>query len=335
MTTPIKVSPTEEGIRLHRWFGRHYPGLNQGELRKLCRTGQIRVNSLRCKGNEFLRDGDVIRVPPSAQSAQKKETRDKRVDTGEKFSLRDLENLRRNIIHNDADIVVFNKPAGLAAQGGTGIKKSLDKMAAALFPFDTVLLVHRLDRETSGIIVLAKNQSAAQKLAAQFQDKTARKEYLALIEGSVSPKAGLIDNFMVKGRVLDEAQAEEFKKQTNTRPQRAITKYEVLNELPGIVSWMRFVPLTGRTHQLRLHAAFSLGAPIVGDELYGNLEKKDPGNISAVEENLKSLINSNNLFLFAHRLTFRHPGTGKIITLKAELPDFMRGPIKFLEFLEP
>ena len=340
---PIKVSPTEDGIRLHRWFGRHYPGINQGELRKLCRTGQIRVNSLRCKGNEFLRDGDQIRVPPNAANARREEgTRlrqgfggqEGKRESGERFSLRDLEDLRRRIIHSDADIVVFNKPAGLATQGGTGIKKSLDKMAAALFPFDTVLLVHRLDRDTSGVIVLAKNQMAAQTLSAQFQDKTAQKEYLALLSGSLQKKSGVIDNFMVKGRVLDADDAEELKRDTGVRAHRAITKYKVLNELPGVVSWVWFMPMTGRTHQLRLHSAFSLCAPIVGDELYGAPEK-DPGNISAVEQNLKSLINSNNLFLFAYRLTFRHPGTGKMMTIKAELPNFMRGPIKFLEFTVP
>ena len=333
MAEPVKISPTEDGIRLMRWFGRHYPKLSMGEFRKLCRTGQIRINAGRCRGNEILSSGDIIRIPPGAAAANTKEHKPK-PNSGEKFSLQDLEYLRKTIIHNDADIVAFNKPAGLATQGGTGIKKSLDKMAAALFPFDTILLVHRLDKETSGIIIMAKNQHAAQMLAKEFQDKTASKVYLALLAGSVSPKQGTIDNYMVKGHVLSDEEARDYYKTTGIKPQRAITKYDVLNELSGVVSWVRFMPLTGRTHQLRLHAAASLAAPIVGDELYGNKEP-ELGSKSRVSENLQSLIKSNNLFLCAHRLTFRHPGTGKIMTLSAELPEFMRSVISFLEFEVP
>ncbi|MDR1206807.1 MAG: RluA family pseudouridine synthase [Rickettsiales bacterium] len=330
MIEPVKISPTEDGIRLMRWFGRHYPRISQGEFRKLCRTGQIRINAGRCRGNEILQKGDVLRIPPVAEYAKRTESKEQKTNSGVKFSLADLEQLRKIIIHDDADIVAFNKPAGLAVQGGTGIKKSLDKMAAALFPHDTMLLVHRLDRETSGVIVMAKNQRAAQALAAEFQERSASKVYLALLAGNVSPKRGVIDNFMVKGRIFDSEEAEAFRKENRTKPQRAVTKYEVLNEIPGLVAWVRFSPMTGRTHQLRLHSAYSLGAPIVGDELYG-LEKKEGKS----DGNLQSLINSNSLFLFACQLTFRHPGTGKIMTLRAELPAYMRGVAKFLEFEIP
>ena len=158
MINPEQVSPTEDGVRLGRWFGRHYPGLTFPEFRRLCRTGQIRVNSGRCKGIEVLRAGDIIRIPPDAASKKKAGSETSKPESGDKFSMADLEMLRRCIIHNDEDIVVFNKPAGLAVQGGTGIKKSVDKIAAALFPYDTVLLVHRLDRETSGVLDVYKRQ---------------------------------------------------------------------------------------------------------------------------------------------------------------------------------
>ena len=170
----LEISKVDDGTRLLRWFLRQFPSMPQREFYKLCRGGQIRVNSKRVKGQEILRTGDAVRVPPTvagyAVAPQKK------TESGNRFSLSDLEQLRQCIIHSDDDIVVFNKPAGLAVQGGTGIKKSVDKMAAALFPYDKISLVHRLDRETSGLLVVAKNQRAAQVLAEQFQNKTAHKE---------------------------------------------------------------------------------------------------------------------------------------------------------------
>jgi 23S rRNA-/tRNA-specific pseudouridylate synthase len=188
---------------------------------------------------------------------------------------------------------------------------------------------------------MAKNQRAAKALAAEFQSRAAGKVYLALLAGNIPEKRGIIDNYMIKGRIFDAEEAEAFCKETvlcqgsgrqaRAKPQRAVTKFEVLNELPGVATWVRFSPMTGRTHQLRLHSAYSLQAPIVGDELYG----KEEGRSRIADGSLQSLIDGNNLFLFAYQLTFRHPGTGKIMTLRAELPDFMRGIVKFLEFEVP
>ena len=316
----IKISSVESGTRLLRWFIRHYPGMLQRDFYKLCRGGQIRINSSRCKGTEILRDGDMIRVPPTLQSYQKVN----KTETGEKYSLSDLEELRKCIIHNDNDIVVFNKPAGLAVQGGTGIKKSVDKMAAALFPYDKISLVHRLDRETSGLLVVAKNQKAAQILSNQFQNKTAYKEYLALLHGTVAEKSGTIDNYVAKGRVFDDAD----KVPTGVQTQRAVTEYKVLGEASGLLTWILFKPKTGRTHQLRLHSAYSLKAPIVGDDLYGITRDK-------LDDVFGSVLTTKKLFLFAYKITFVHPSTGKIFTLRADVPEFMQSVIKFLEFSLP
>lgn len=319
----VEVSKVEEGTRLLRWFLRHYPSMPQREFYRLCRGGQIRVNSKRVRGTEVLCAGDAVRIPPTiacyAQVGAKK------TESGDHFTLEDLEVLRKCIIHNDADIVVFNKPAGLAVQGGTGIRKSVDKMAAALFPYDKISLVHRLDRETSGILVVAKSQKAAQILSGQFQSKTAHKEYLALLAGEVSPKYGVIDNYMLKGQVFDSPA--RLKNGSGPRPQRAITEYAVLTCAAGCVSWVRFLPKTGRTHQLRLHSARSLNAPIVGDSLYGGRQISDGA--------LASLLKTNNLFLFAYKLTFQHPSTGRMMTLRATVPDFMQPVMKFLEFKLP
>ncbi|HNY25007.1 MAG TPA: RluA family pseudouridine synthase [Alphaproteobacteria bacterium] len=322
MQKPVEVYKTEDGTRLLRWFLRHYPGLSTSEFYKLCRGGQIRINSSRCRGQEILRAGDVVRVPPTfVQYTQEKI---KKTESGNRFSLEDLEKLRRCIIHNDEDVVVFNKPAGLAVQGGTGISKSVDKMAAELFPYDKISLVHRLDKETSGVLIVAKNQKAAQILATEFQDKTAQKEYLALLIGGVSPKSGVIDNLMIKGGIVEN----DEKLPDGVKPYRAITEYKVISEMSGILSWVSFFPRTGRTHQLRIHSAFSLGAPIVGDTVYGRNHKK-------IDDTLNSLLATKNLFLFAYKLSFRHPRTGKIMTIRAELPEFMRPVIKFLEFKIP
>ena len=319
----IEISKVEDGTRLLRWFLRQFPAMPQREFYKLCRGGQIRVNSKRVKGQEILRAGDAVRVPPTIMSYAQE--RQKKTESGDRFSLEDLEKLRRCIIHNDDDIVVFNKPAGLAVQGGTGIRKSIDKMAAALFPYDKVSLVHRLDKETSGVLVVAKNQRAAQFLADAFQNKKAHKEYLALLNGNVNPKTGTIDNFMLKGQVFDTPT--RLNNGTGPRPQRAITDYKVLSNATSDLSWVQFSPKTGRTHQLRLHSAFSLNAPIVGDDLYGRRQNTDSV--------LQSMLATNNLFLFAYKITFQHPGTGRMMTLRATVPDFMLPVMKFLEFKMP
>lgn len=323
MADLIFISQVEEGTRLLRWFLRHFPGMHQRDFFKLCRGGQIRVNSKRVKGQEILRAGDAIRIPPTMSGFVQDVS--KKTESGDRFSLADLEVLRKCIVHDDADIVVFNKPAGLAVQGGTGIRKSVDKMAAALFPYDKISLVHRLDKETSGLLVVAKNQKAAQFLADAFQNKKAHKEYLALLNGDVSPKQGVIDNYMLKGRVFDDGG--RVNNGTGQRPQRAITEYSVLSHVAGCGTWVRFAPKTGRTHQLRLHSALSLRAPIVGDSLYG----RD----SDVGAELKSVLTTNNLFLFAYKLTFQHPATGKMLTFRATVPDFMLPVMKLLEFKLP
>ena len=323
MADTIFVSKVEDGVRLQRWFLRQFPSLPLREFYKLCRGGQIRVNSKRVKGQEILRIGDAVRVPPTL--ANYANVAKQKTESGDLFTLADLEKLRKCIIHNDDDIVVFNKPAGLAVQGGTGIKKSIDKMAAALFPYDKIALVHRLDRETSGILVVAKNQKAAQNLAEQFQNRNAHKHYVALLNGDVKDMAGTIDNWVLKGQVFDNPG--RLNNGTGQRPQRAVTEYKVLGRAADCVTWVQFSPKTGRTHQLRLHSAFTLNAPIVGDDLYGGRVKKGGP--------LSTMLETNNLFLFAYKLTFQHPSTGRMMTMQAEVPEFMVPVLKFLELQLP
>lgn len=322
MAELITVSSVEDGTRLLRWFLRHFPSMPQREFYRLCHGGQIRLNSKRCKGTEILREGDAVRIPPTIREytvAPKKKD-----ETGEQFSLSDLEQLRLSIIHNDDDIVVFNKPAGLAVQGGTGIRKSIDKMTAALFPYAKVSLVHRLDMETSGLLVVAKTQHAAQVLSREFQTKNAHKEYLALLNGDIREDRGVIDNYLLKGRVFDSPARENG---TGARPHHAITEYRVLARASGMLTWVLFMPHTGRTHQLRMHSAFSLNAPIIGDDLYGRGHDMDIG--------LRSVLNTNNLFLFAYKITFQHPSTGRMVTFRAPIPEFMKPVMNLLELPLP
>ncbi len=324
MAELVTVSLVEDGTKLMRWFMRKFPAMPNRDFFKLCRGGQIRVNSARVDSNRVLRAGDVVRIPPTISMYAKRENI-KKTESGSAFSMSDLEKLRKTIVYNDDDLVVFNKPAGLAVQGGSGIRKSIDKMAAALFPYDKISLVHRLDMDTSGLLVVAKNQKAAQVLANAFQAKTAHKEYLALLNGSVSPKQGVIDNYMVKGQVFDSA--DRINGGVGQKPQRAITEYRVLSDAGNHVSWVLFSPRTGRTHQLRIHSAFSLNAPIVGDDLYGRNKKIDTG--------LETILATNKLFLFAYKITFHHPRTNKLVTVRAEVPDFMKSVMNFLEFQLP
>lgn len=322
MADAITVSQTEDGVRLLRWFLRHFPSMPQREFYRLCRGGQIRVNSRRVHDQEILRTDDVVRIPPTVAGYT---VRPKKTESGDNFTLADLEELRKCIIHSDDDIVVFNKPAGMAVQGGTGIRKSVDKMATALFPYDKISLVHRLDRETSGLLVVAKNLRAAQNLTAAFQAKTAHKEYLALLNGDVKPARGTIDDYMIKGQVFDSPA--RTNNGTGQRLQRAITEYQVLATAGEHLSWVLFSPKTGRTHQLRVHSAMVLNAPIVGDALYGSGRN--------APDALGEIMATNNLFLLAYQLTFQHPTTGRVMTFRAVPPAFMTQIMEFFEFQLP
>jgi 23S rRNA pseudouridine955/2504/2580 synthase len=222
-------------------------------------------------------------------------------DADVKFSSDELESLRKRIIHEDNDIVAFDKPAGLAVQAGGGIRKSLDRMAAALFPNDSALLTHRLDRDTSGVLVLAKNRGAAQKITQAFASKEIRKEYVAALAGSVPKKKGVI-NSPVNGK-------------------SAITEYEVMGGLKNVLTFVKFYPMTGRKHQLRIHSARVLGAPIIGDGIYG---------CHKADKRLEAAVSPGKLYLLAHKMTFPHP-SGKSLAIMAEIPEWMAETARLCE----
>lgn len=313
----ITVTADEAGIRLDRWFRRHYADLGHGRLEKLLRTGQIRVDGGRSKSSTRLEAGQVIRVPPlgtsntaSAGSAPAKRPSPK-LDPAEEKALMAM------VIHRDDDVLALNKPPGLAVQGGSGLKQHLDAMLDGLrFGLhDRPRLVHRLDKDTSGVLVLARNAFAATKLAEAFRGRDAQKIYWALVVGAPRPKTGkIVSDLEKRGERGNQKMME-----TEAGGQRAITEYAVIDEAGDRVTWLELRPQTGRTHQLRVHCA-SLGTPILGDGKYGGREAFVDG-----------LTGPQSLHLHARGLTIPHPRSGTL-TLKADLPRTMLTTWKFLGF---
>jgi 23S rRNA pseudouridine955/2504/2580 synthase len=304
------VAASEGPLRLDRWFKRHYPGLGHGRLEKLLRTGQIRVDGRRARASDRLAAGQQIRVPPLAEPPR---------ENTRPIAPEDAARLQRLVLHRDAAVIVLDKPSGLAVQGGTRAERHLDGLLDALrFDCDErPRLVHRLDKETSGVLVIARTAAAAAFLARAFRDRAAGKLYWALVAGRPQAAAGRVDLALAKGlrkggeRVRPDA--EEGK--------RAISRYRVVDSAGERASWLALVPLTGRTHQLRAHCA-AIGAPIVGDFKYGG---------AAAE--LAGLPATRQLHLHARALVLPHP-LGGTLRVTAPLPPHMRQSWAFFGFAE-
>lgn len=261
------VKPGEADQRLDRWFKRHYPTLGHGHLAKLLRTGQVRVDGKRAKASQRLEAGQAIRIPPmdAAHAVAGKAATGKPKERDPETS----EMLRRAVLHRDADVLAINKPAGLAVQGGTGTTKHVDGALDGL-KFDAderPRLVHRLDKDTSGVMLLGRSQKAARRLAEAFKAKSAMKIYWALVVGEPKPSAGTIEGAIAK---LPGRAGEKMAIDPETG-KRAVTRYVTVERLGGKVTWLALFPVTGRTHQLRVHMA-ELGTPILGDGKYGGAE---------------------------------------------------------------
>lgn len=310
----LAVAPDEAEMRLDRWFQRRFPGLGHGRLEKLLRTGQVRIDGARARANSRLATGQTIRVPPLDLTARAT------ADTAAPAPLaeKDVAMLRDSILHRDPLVLVLNKPPGLPVQGGSGVERHIDGMLDALrFEADErPRLVHRLDRDTSGILVLGRTRKAASDLAAAFRERTARKIYWALVAGVPSPRQGKIDLPLAKivgpggERMMEDDEAGK----------RAITLYSVLETAGRKAAWLAMMPLTGRTHQLRAHCAF-LGTPIVGDGKYGGERAFLTGAVS------------RKLHLHARAIDMPHPAGGRL-RVRAPLPSHMRQTWKLLE-LDP
>lgn len=260
------VAEAEEGIRLDRWFKRHYPAVSHGRLEKLLRTGQIRIDGARAKSNDRLQPGQIVRVPPIESDATRP------VKQATPIPDRDVRFIRSLVLRKEPGFFVLNKPAGLAVQGGSKTTRHLDALLPALAEKgeERPRLVHRLDRDTSGAIVIARSAAAAAELAALFRSKAVTKIYWALVHGVPSPRVGTIDVPLAKegGRGNERMEPQE---EDSEAGQRAITHYEVISNVAHKFAWVALMPVTGRTHQLRAHLA-AIGHPIGGDPKYGQPE---------------------------------------------------------------
>ena len=264
----LEIAPEDGDQRLDRWFRRHYPDLGHGRLEKLLRTGQIRVNGKRARAGTRLEAGDRVRVPPlpdPGESREGREGRARRPATTPDDA--DAEMVRAAVIYRDDAMIALNKPPGLPVQGGSRVGRHLDGMLAAL-RFDAAeppRLVHRLDRDTGGVLLLARHAAAARELTALFRTRRLRKLYWALVTGVPKPAQGRIDAPLAKR----ETGAGERMVAAADGGQRAVTDYAVVETAGRKLAWLALMPRTGRTHQLRAHTASVFGHPIVGDGKYG------------------------------------------------------------------
>ena len=309
------VSAEEADTRLDRWFRRHYPQLTQGALQKMLRTGQVRVDGKRAEAATRLAAGQAVRIPPLPEGPAPVPKERAAV------SERDAAALQRMLLHRDRHVLILDKPPGLAVQGGPGITRNLDAMLDALRfeAEERPRLVHRLDRDTSGVLVLARTAAAAAFLAKAFRGRDVQKTYWAVVVGEPPGREGVIDLALVKEggprgertHAVDDPRAGV----------RAITEFRVLDSAKRRVAWLELRPLTGRTHQLRVHCAEGLGTPILGDGKYGGAAAHLEGLPGA-------------LHLHARALRLPHPDGGWV-EASAGLPTHMAETFRFFGFEAP
>ncbi len=315
--THRKIKADEADLRLDRWFKRHYPGLGHGRLEKMLRKGQVRVDGKRAKGNTRLEAGQEIRVPP--MEATDKDAKAKPKAAQYQMTAEEAKALQDRVLHIDEQVIVIDKPAGLAVQGGSKTTKHLDAMLDALrFEKDEApRLVHRLDKDTSGVLVLARTAKAATSLTKAFRTKDVRKLYWAAVTPSPKMDKGKINAPLIKmpaGSGEKVVVDEEFGK-------KAQTYFQVVEQAAKTAAWLVMEPVTGRTHQLRVHCLM-LDTRIVGDGKYGGTEAFALGKEIA-----------SQLHLHARGIRFPHPN-GKLIEVFAPLPEHMKRTWSFLGFDE-
>ena len=318
----LTVRPDEADQRLDRWLRRHFPHVSQGRIEKLCRKGEIRVDGGRVKPSTHVVPGQQIRVPPLPVIEALPVT----PRTG--IAPEDAEMIRAAVIYRDDDLIVLNKPAGLPSQGGSGVTRHIDGLAGALtFDLDEKpRLVHRLDKDTSGVLLMARTQRVASALTAAFRLRETRKIYWAVVAGVPHPQMGTIRYGLMKagghgakgeGEKMVCIHPDEIA--TTDGALRATTDYAVLSVLGRRAAWVALAPITGRTHQLRAHMA-ELGNPIIGDGKYGGSGQENLGDGWGAQ--LGGDI-SRKMHLHARLLRIAHPVTGRVLTFTAALPPHM------------
>lgn len=309
----FRVAADDDGIRLDRWFQRHLPDIGFNSVSRWARTGQLRVDGARAAPGDRVAEGQTIRVPPAepkaAESAKPKRVRPQLTDDQIAFA-------QSLVIHRDAQAIVINKPPGLATQGGTKTDDHVDGLLDALeYELDQrPKLVHRLDKDTSGALLIARTARSAAHFAKAFSSRTARKVYWAIVMGVPSIEDGMVELPIAKqpGTGGEKMHVDE----EEGLPARS--RYRVIERAGNRAAWVELQPYTGRTHQLRVHMA-AIGHPIVGDGKYGGKEAFLSGTIS------------RKMHLHARRIRVDHPDGGRV-DVRAELPDHFAASLTSLGF---
>ena len=308
----IVVADGDAGLRLDRWFKQHYPSVGHSYLQKLLRTGQVRLDSKRVEANARLEAGQEIRVPKVVREPPKEEPAPSaKPPMG--LSKADRTFIEGLILFEDDDVVVLNKPFGIAVQGGTGTRRHLDGILAGMADRfgDRPRLVHRLDRDTTGVLLVAKTRQAAATLGRTFQTRSAAKTYWALVHGVPRPPQGRIEAALVKASGPDGDRVRKAEPGEQNEAMHATTHYSVIDRVGQKAAWVSLKPVTGRQHQLRAHMAL-INHPIIGDNKY-----EDGRPLPA--DNMKPM-----LHLHARRLLIPHPRPGApTIDVTAPLPPHM------------
>ncbi|MEM1346886.1 MAG: RluA family pseudouridine synthase [Pseudomonadota bacterium] len=325
----VSVGEDEAEQRLDRWFRRQFPHIAQGRIEKLCRKGEIRVDGARVKTATRIAPGQVVRVPPLPVAEALPAPQPKAPSEAEAKALQNA------VLWRDEHLIVLDKPAGLAVQGGSGQHRHLVAQLASLRfgREDDPRLVHRLDKDTSGVLVLARTGAAAVALSRLFRTRAVEKIYFALVAGRPSPQAGTIRYGLVKAggagsEKMRIVHPDELASTVHARS--ATTDYRVIEQAGDRVAWVALRPVTGRTHQLRAHMA-ALGTPIVGDGKYGGRSAENKGD--GWGSSLGGAV-SRKLHLHAARLAFPHPMTGQRLSFDAPLPEHMRRSFDLLGWQE-
>lgn len=301
------VQGDDHGIRLDRWFKRHLPQIGFGMVSRWARTGQVRVDGKRVKPDDRLASGQTVRVPPGGAAARAK----KPVE----LSAEDRSLAADILIKTTKSALVLNKPPGLATQGGTGTTRHVDRLLDAYIDSEDEprpRLVHRLDKDTSGILLIARTPGSAAYFSKRFSGRSAKKIYWALVVGVPDIHEGLIEAPLAK-----QPGSGGEKMHVDEEGAPAKTRYRVVERAGNKAAWLELEPMTGRTHQLRVHCA-AMGHPIVGDGKYGGQDAFLTGSIS------------RKMHLHARRLIIDSP-SGKI-DATADLPEHFAATMEQMGF---
>lgn len=307
----LTVTADEADIRLDRWFKRRFPHVPFGMVAKLIRKGQVRVDGGRVKPEDRLQPGQSVRVPPMPEPGDVKQTAS--------LSREDAAFARSLVIYQDKEIIAFNKPPGLAVQGGSKVVHHIDRLLDAFGRGEErPRLVHRLDKDTSGVLIVAKTAQTAKRLSKLFQGRELKKTYWAVVLGVPVPKAGEIKGFVKKATGPESEREQMVPAQHGEEgAQYALTRYAVADEAGKRVSWVALRPETGRTHQLRVHLA-GVGHSILGDGKYV-CDIPTPEGLS------------RKLHLHARKLEIPRP-SGKPLVIEADMPRHMTDTFDALGF---